>query len=221
MIQITEGEDALVLDFFAGSAATAQSVLEQNNEDGGDRKFIMVQLPEPTENPEYPTIAEIGKERIRRVIGKLDEEDAGKLRAEDEPGQDRGFRVFKLDESSFKIWDGERAAEGDLAQQLRAFAENVREDRSQLDILYEILLKAGLPLTAKVEQAEGREIYSVAERMLVICLESAMSQEVVDEISASKPERAVCLDTAFHGNDTLKTNAKLQLQSSGIEFRTV
>jgi adenine-specific DNA-methyltransferase len=198
-------------------------VLEQNNEDGGDRRFIMVQLPEPTENPEYPTIAEIGKERIRRVIGKLDEADAGKLRAEDEPRQDRGFRVFKLDESSFKIWDGGESG-GDLAEQLRAFAENVREDRSQLDILYEILLKAELPLTAKVEQVEGREIYSVvsiAEGLLVICLEREVAQEEVDEISELRPERVVCLDTAVHGNDNLKTNAKLRMQSSGIEFRTV
>lgn len=223
MVQITDGEDALILDFFAGSAATAHAVLDQNSEDGGDRRFIMVQLPEPTQNPEYPTIAEIGKERIRRVIGKLDEADAGKLRAEDEPKQDRGFRVFKLDESSFKIWDGGEPG-GDMAEQLRAFAENVREGRSQLDILYEILLKAGLPLTAKVEQVEGREIYSVvsiAEGLLVICLEREVTQEVVDGISELQPERVVCLDTAFHGNDTLKTNAKLRMQSSGIEFRTV
>ncbi|CAN5209889.1 site-specific DNA-methyltransferase [soil metagenome] len=219
--------DELILDFFAGSATTAHAVLDQNNEDGGDRRFIMVQLPEPTENPEYPTIAEIGKERIRRVIGKLDEADTGKLRAEDEPRQDRGFRVFKLGESSFKIWDGGRfadgegAAEGDMAEQLRAFAENVREDRSQLDILYEILLKAGLPLTAKVEQVEGREVYTVAEGLLVICLEREVTQEIVDEISTLAPERVVCLDTAFHGNDTLKTNARLQLQSRDIEFRTV
>lgn len=72
-----------------------------------------------------------------------------------------------------------------------------------------------------MEQVEGREVYSVAEGLLVICLERAVTQEVVDEISALQPERAVCLDTAFHGNDTLKTNAKLQLQSSGVEFRTV
>jgi adenine-specific DNA-methyltransferase len=188
----------VILDFFAGSATTAHAVLEQNNEDGGDRRFIMVQLPEPTENPEYPSIAEIGKERIRRVIGKRDE-------------------------SSFKIWDGGESG-GDLAEQLRAFAENVREDRSQLDILYEILLKAGLPLTANVEQVEGREIYSVvsiAEGLLVICLEREVAQEEVDEISELRPERVVCLDTAFHGNDNLKTNAKLRMQSSGIEFRTV
>ncbi len=128
--------------------------------------------------------------------------------------------MFKLDESSFKIWDGGESG-GDMADQLRAFAENVREDRSQLDILYEILLKAGLPLTAKVEQVEGREIYTVAEGLLVICLEREVTQELVDGISALRPERVVCLDTAFHGNDTLKTNAKLKLQSSGIEFRTV
>ncbi len=220
MIEHASDESSLILDFFAGSATTAHAVLEQNNEDGGDRRFIMVQLPEPTENPEYPTIAEIGKERIRRVIGKLDEADAGKLRAEDEPRQDRGFRVFKLDESSFKIWDGGESG-GDMAEQLRAFAENVREDRSQADILYEILLKAGLPLTAKVEQVEGREVYTVAEGLLVICLERAITQELIDEISALQPERVVCLDTAFHGNDTLKTNARLQMQARDIEFRTV
>lgn len=225
MLQIVEGEDALVLDFFAGSASTAQSVLEQNDEDAGNRRFIMVQLPEPTGNPDYPTIADIGKERIRRVIEKLNSENDGKLKPEDAPPQDRGVKSFKLTSSNFKIWDSVGASEEpeDLAEQLRAFAENVLPDRSHEDILYEVLLKSGLPLTADVERLEvaGREVYAVSDGLLMICLEEHVDEELVRVVADLEPQRFVCLDAAFVGNDKLKTNAVLQMRDNGIEFRTV
>jgi adenine-specific DNA-methyltransferase len=215
----------VVLDFFAGSGTSAHAVLELNKQDNGNRKFIMVQLPEPTGNPDYPTIADIGKERIRRVIEKLNEEDNGKLRAEDESPQDRGFKVFKPTSSNFKIWDGAEASEKpeQLAAQLRAFAENVLPDRSREDILYEILLKSGLPLTAEVGRLEvaGREVHAVAGGLLFVCLEDHVDEELVREVAELKPERFVCLDFAFDGNDKLKTNTVLQMKDHGIEFRTV
>ncbi len=222
---VTETNDAIVLDFFAGSATTAHAVLDLNREDGEDRQFIMVQLPEPTDNPDYPTIADIGKERVRRVIKKLHDEDEGKLRAEGEPPQDRGFKVFKLTSSNFKIWDGAGASEEpeDLAEQLQAFAENVLPDRSREDILYEILLKSGLPLTAEVKRLTvvGREVYAVSGGLLMVCLEAHVDEELVRAVAELRPERFVCLDSTFDGNDKLKTNTVLQMKDHGIEFRTV
>ncbi len=223
---VRETED-IVLDFFAGSASMAHAVLELNKEDSGNRKFIMVQLPEPTDNPDYPTIADIGKERIRRVIEKLNAEDEGRLRAEDEPPQDRGFKVFKLASSNFKIWDGVEAGEAgepeELAEQLAAFADNVKPDRGREEILYEILLKAGFPLTAPIEPVEvaGEEVYAVAEGALLVCLAESVGEELLRGMMELEPVRVVCLDTAFHGNDRLKTNAVLEMKDRGIEFRTV
>ncbi|CAN5869031.1 hypothetical protein BH23ACT11_BH23ACT11_29230 [soil metagenome] len=225
MLKLVTGEDDMILDFFAGSGTSAHAVLDLNREDSGNRKFIMVQLPEPTENPDYPTIADIGKERIRRVIEELNEEDEGQLKSGDEPPQDRGFKVFKLTSSNFKIWDGAGASEEpeDLAEQLRTFAENVQPDRSREDILYEILLKSGLPLTAEVERLEvaGREVYAVSGGLLVVCMEDHVDEELVRAVAELEPQRFVCLDAAFDGNDKLKTNAVLQMKDSGIEFRTV
>lgn len=125
----------VVLDFFAGSAPTAHTVLKLNQQDGGNRRFVCVQLPEPLPKPEarLNNIADMGKERIRRAVQKLNDEDNGKLKAEDAPPQDRGFKVFKLTSSNFKIWDGAGASEEpeDLAEQLRAFADNVLPGRSR------------------------------------------------------------------------------------------
>jgi adenine-specific DNA-methyltransferase len=170
-IATQSAEHDIILDFFAGSSTTADAVLDLNRQDGGNRKFVMVQLPEAIPREDFATIAEIGKERIRRVIKKLNEEEASQLRPEDTP-QDRGFKVFKLTSSNFKIWDdaGVSKEPEDLANQLRAFAENVLSDRSPEDILYEILLKSGLPLTAEVERLEvaGREVYAVSGGLLMV-----------------------------------------------------
>lgn len=227
-LQIATNPDTedLILDFFAGSSTTAQAVLELNREDAGNRKFIMVQLPEPTGSLNYPTIAEIGKERIRRVIKKLNEEDESKLKVEDEPPQDRGFKVFKLTSSNFKIWDGTEDAtntEDELAEQLRAFANNVKPDRSREEILYEILLKAGFPVTAPVETIEvaSEEVYAVEEGALLVCLAESVDEKLLRGMVELEPVRVVCLDTAFYGNDRLKTNAMLEMKDRGIEFRTV
>jgi len=227
----TSGRNELVLDFFAGSCTLAQAIMELNEEDGGDRGLVCVQVPERTSDGSearqlgYGTIADIGKERIRRVIEKLNEEDASQLRPEGEQPQDRGFKVFKLTSSNFKIWDGAKASEEpeDLADQLRAFGENVDPDRSREDILYEILLKSGLPLTAEVErlEVEGREVYAVSGGLLMVCLEDHVDEELMRAVVELEPERFVCLDTAFDGNDKLKTNTVLQMKDNGIEFRTV
>jgi adenine-specific DNA-methyltransferase len=214
--------DDIVLDFFAGSGSTAHAVLELNKEDGGNRKFILVQLPEPIENKDFPTIADITKERVRRVIKKLNDEEAGQLPMGGK--QDRGFRVFKLAESNFKGWDASVPKDGTaLVQQLEMHIEHIRDGRTSEDILYEILLKSGFPLTTTVEkiEVEGKSVYSVAGGGMLICLEKELTLETVRAMAEMKPQRVICLDLGFAGNDQLKANAVQIFKTKDIVFKTV
>jgi adenine-specific DNA-methyltransferase len=221
-----------VLDFFSGSASTAHATLEQNKEDGGHRKFIMVQLPEPTDEKSeahkdgYKTIADIGKERIRRVIKKIREEQGKKndLFSGDKPPQDLGFKVFKLQPSNFKLWNGEVAKDKEtIEKQLVLFVEHINPKSSQEDILYEILLKSGFPLTTKIEKIMLAEktVFSIADGSMFICLEKDLTPEVIKAMAEKKPVRVVCLDEGFKGNDQLKTNAVQIMKTRNITFRTV
>ena len=243
-------KDAVVLDFFAGSGTTGQAVLELNQRDGGNRQFILVQLPEPTERKNFPTIADITKERVRRVIKKLNDEDAADLtakeRKEHKEGKelplvdtdeslrslrslrlnpDRGFKVFKLQSSNFKTWNADAPKdEGALAKQLEMHVHHIVDGRSQDDLLFELLLKSGFPLTTPIETLTlaGQTVFSIAEGAMLICLEKALTPEVIKEMAARKPERVVCLDEGFAGNDQLKTNAVQTMKTKGVtSFRTV
>ena len=210
---------SIVLDFFAGSGTAAHAVLNLNKQDGGNRKFILVQLPEPTGRDDYPTIADICKERVRRVIKKLDEADAGKLNLDERQKQDRGFRVFKLAESNFKPWNAQGAQDAQaLEKQLEMHIAHIRVGRTPDDILYEILLKSGFPLTTQVEKLTlaGKPVHSVAGRALFICLERKLTLELIRAMAARKPERVVCLDEGFAGNDQLKANAVQVFKTKGI-----
>jgi adenine-specific DNA-methyltransferase len=219
-----EDED-VVLDLFAGSGTTADAVLQLNQQDGGNRKFILVQLPEPTEREDYPTIADICKERVRRVIKKLNHADAGKLDLDSAPKQDRGFRVFKLAESNFKPWNAQGAQDAEaLKKQLELHINHIRDDRNADDILYEILLKSGYPLTTPVEKLTlaGKVVHSVASGALFICLEHELTLELIRAMAARKPQRVVCLDEGFAGNDQLKANAVQIFKTKGVtSFKTV
>jgi len=216
--------DDIVLDFFAGSGTTAHAILELNKQDGGNRKFILVQLPEPTERKDYPTIAEITKERVRRVIKKLDAEEIGRLDF-DTGDQDRGFRVFKLAESNFKPWNAGGAHETDtLAEQLALHIDHIRDGRGEIDLLYEILLKSGFPLTTSVTcvYLAGKKAYSIADGTLVVCLERKLTLDLIRAIANLKPERVVCLDEGFEENDQLKANAVQTFKTKGVpSFKTV
>lgn len=217
--------DGIVLDFFAGSGTTAQAVLQANDEDGGNRKYVLIQLPEPTERKDFPTIAEITKERVRRVIKKLNDIDASKLDLSGGEKPDRGFRVFKLAKSNFTEWDArvEHEAEA-LEKQLELHIDHIRPGRSDDDILYELLLKSGFPLATQVEKKTlaGKTVYSVAGGAFVICLEQALTLELIRAIADAKPERVVCLDAGFAGNDQLKTNAVQTFRTKGVtSFKTV
>ena len=222
------GRDCVVLDFFAGSGTTAQAVLKMNKEDGGSRKFILVQLPEPTGREDYPTITDITKERTRRVIKKLNDDDFTKapgLFDENAAKQDRGFRVFKLADSNFKPWNAEVHHDVPaLERQLEMHVDHIREGRTADDILYEILLKSGFPLTTPVETVtlSGLTIYRVASGALFICLERALTLELIRAMAEQKPERVVCLDEGFAGNDQLKANAVQIFKTKGVtSFKTV
>lgn len=221
----TPDEPAIVLDFFAGSGSTAHSVLQANTADAGNRKFILIQLPEPSGRTDYTTIAEITKERVRRVVKKLNEDNATKLDLDGTKNQDRGFRVFKLAESNFKTWNAEGATEPDgLAKQLDLHVNHIREDRAADDLLYEILLKSGFPLTTPIERLQlvAKTVHSVADGALLICLERELSLELVRAMAEQKPERVVCLDEGFSGNDQLKANAVQIFKTKGItSFKTI
>ncbi len=217
--------DDIVLDFFAGSGTTAHAVIERNNDSSGHCRFILVQLPEPTKRVDFPTIADITKERVRRVIKKLNDEDTGKLNLGVVNKPDRGFRVFKLAESNFTTWDAQVAHEPKALQnQLDFHVDHIRDERTADDILYELLLKSGFPLATPVEKQTlaGKTVHSVAGGALMICLERELTLELIRAIAERKPERVVCLDEGFAGNDQLKANAVQTFKTKGIvKFQTV
>ncbi len=218
-IQLAISEDELILDFFAGSSTTAHAVMQLNSEDGGNRKFIMVQLPEfCDENTEafkagYKTIAEISKERIRRVAAKIKEENP------DYDG-DLGFKVFKLDSTNIKPWE----MDFDMSEQeLWGQVENIKTDRREEDVLYEVLLKYGLNLTLPVTEhtIAGQKVFNIGMGGLIICLSDAISLDVVEGIAKLKDElkpeimRVVFKDSGFK-DDVVKTNAVQILKTAGI-----
>lgn len=210
----------LVLDFFAGSGTTALAVLALNAEDRTRRRFILVQLPEPTGREDLPTMSDITRERVRRVALQMK-----KAKSDRATEQDLGFRVFKLAQSNFMPWDAGVSKDPDrLGQQLDLHVNHIRHGRSGDDILYEILLKSGFPLSTRVEKRKlaGKPVYAVAEGALVICLEGPFTLELIRAISDTKPERVVCLDEGFAGNDQLKANAVQTFRTKGVtSFKTV
>jgi adenine-specific DNA-methyltransferase len=219
------GDHDIVLDFFAGSGTTAQAVLELNKEDGGDRKFVLVQLPEPTGRKDFPTIADITKERVRRVIKGLNDENGNNLKLEAPAKQDNGFKVFKLQSSNFKAWNTEQPKDdAELAKQLTLHVDHLVAERSQEDVLYELLFKSGFPLDTKVEAITlaDKAVFSVADGAMLICLEKSLTPELIKAMADKKPERVVCLDAGFADNDQLKTNAVQTMKSKGVtKFQTV
>lgn len=233
IIRIGSGKDDIVLDFFCGSAPTAHAVLTLNKEDAGNRHFICVQIPEPTDETSeafkagYKNIADIGKERTRRVITKIknDQKDNKTLFSEGQGSQDLGFKVFKLQKSNFNIWDAgvEKTPEA-IQQQLFSHVDHISPEAEQEAILYELLLKSGFEITTTIEQLsiEGKKVFSIADGELLICLEKQLTHELIKGIAERKPTRVICLDEGFQNNDQLKTNAVQMMKSKGVvNFRTV
>ena len=226
-----------VLDFFSGSATSAHATIQLNSEDGAERKFIMVQFPEITEEKSeahkagYKNICEIGKERIRRAGEKIKSElqeqqsKQASLLGNDETVNpedlDIGFKVFKLDSSNLKKWNPDyENVEASLLDSI----ENYVEGRSELDVVYEIMLKYGIDLTLPIEEFKigGKKIYSIGYGALIICLDQDITTDVANEIirlkDKLKPEviRVVFKDNGFK-NDSAKTNTKEILRNAGID----
>ena len=215
--------DDIVLDFFAGSGTTAHSVIESNCTDGGSRRFILVQLPEPTGRDDYPTIADITKERTRRVIVRFRQEQNCALlkRAQ----IDLGFRVFKLDSSNIRAWEPDR---DDLDGALLENIDHIKSNRSEEDILYEVLLKLGFDLCVPIETRNitGKSVRSVGAGALISCLDERIVQNEVeslahgiadwhDELAPSADSTVVFRDSAFE-DDVAKTNLAAILEQHGL-----
>lgn len=216
---VSLNNDDLILDFFSGSSTTAQAVLNKNVKNNGSLKFIMVQIPEPTpENSEarragYDTIAEIGKERIRRVAAKIREEHP-------DAEVDLGFKVLKLDTSNIKKWQPEIET---IADDLIDAVDNIHTERTPADLLYEVLLKYGLPLTLPVEEIKLGEhtAFNVAMGSLVACFDENISLETVQAIIGLSSKDTPVLRVVFRDNgfkdDVAKTNAMQRLKQAGID----
>lgn len=219
MLDLYTASSSIIMDFFSGSATTAHAVMDLNA-DGGNRKFIMVQLPEGTEEKSeafkagYKNICEIGKERIRRAGKKIIEENKDKDGIKD---LDVGFKVFKLDETNLKIWDEETP---DLHTELWDQIEPIKEGRTHEDVVYEILLKYGIDLTVPIEekQLNGKTVFSIGMDYLLVCLERDLTLDFIEELLKNHPDckRVVFYDEGFK-DDTVRINAEQLLKRYGIE----
>ena len=197
-LQLYSDKDSIILDFFSGSGTTAHAVMQLNAEDGGNRKYIMVQLPEETpEDSEarkagYNTIPEIAKERIRRAGKKIKEEFP--LTTAD---LDTGFRVFRLDEGNYE--DVERSPNEINQAQLDLFLDNIKTDRNELDLLFGCMLDWGVQLSLPMEQEEvdGKTIYTVNDGDLVACFAEGVTENVVKAMAGNMPLRVIFRDSCF------------------------
>lgn len=230
--QVTSQND-IVLDFFSGSATTAHAVMQLNAEDGGNRRFILVQLPEVCDEKSeaykagYKNICEIGKERIRRAGKKLTENKDGKLSMDGERGAlDIGFKVFKLDTSNMKLWDAtpiDEANADELTERMNQMVRRIKPERSDLDMVYEVMLKLGVPLTYPVQQLDinGKPVYEVGEDcLLLICLAEFVEPEDVEAMADYAPAKMIMSRDSFK-DDTAMANAYYILRDRQIELKLV
>lgn len=200
-------ESAYVLDFFSGSGTTAHAVMQLNAKDGGNRKFIMVQLPEKTDEKSeaykagYKNICEIGKERIRRAGRKI-KEDAGLTAPAD---LDIGFRCLRLDSSNME--NVYYTPEETRQQDMFSLVDNVKPDRTPEDLLFQVMLDLGVLLSSPIEVKEiaGKKVFNVADGFLLACFDHDVTEETVKAIAQMKPYYAVFRDSSM-ANDSVATN---------------
>lgn len=206
IINLATEDDSYVLDFFSGSASTAHAVVQQNLEDNGTRKFIMVQIPEETDAKSnarkagFRTICEIGKERIRRA-GKKIKEDSPLTTQE----LDTGFRVFKCDSSNMKdVYYNPAEYEPSLFTSLE---DNIKEDRTSEDLLFQVMLDLGVLLSSKIEETTiaGKKVFNVEDNYLIACFDDNVTEEAITEIAKQKPYYFVMRDSSM-ANDSVATN---------------
>lgn len=215
IIQISTDKDTddIILDLFAGSGTTGHAVLSSNKDDDGNRRFLLMQLPESTGRDDFRTITEITRERLRRAIA------SGSGCTGNE-----GFKFFRLGLSNFVTWDPRTApTESDsLAEHLQLFSTSLKEGADDLSVLFELVLRAGYGFNSSIQtiDLDGRRAYLVNEETL-ICLERQIDKRMLESAMSLRPQRAIFLDAAFGGDDQMKTNARLQLKDSNIDFSTV
>ena len=226
----TDGD--IILDFFSGSATTAHAVMQLNAEDGGNRRFILVQLPELCDEKSeaykagYKNICEIGKERIRRAGKKILEEHTQVTMEEDKHPLDVGFRVFKLDTSNLKTWDATPIEDEQLDllyQRMNTMIHRVKPERTDLDMIYEIMLKLGVPLTYSVMpfSIDNKTVYGVGDDcLLLICLVENVQPEDVEQMTEYAPAKIIISRDSFP-DDTAMANAYYILRDHGIELKLV
>ena len=237
----TLNESDIVLDFFAGSGTTAHAVIELNKDDGGNRKFINIQLDELIDDKDkvetyntieftkLKTVADILKTRLsnvnKRIGAEIKQKETDKKAKlsfdnnETEINLDLGYKVLKLEDSNFKQWqqiEGKDAKA--LAEQMKLFVDPVSESATIENMVYELLLKSGKDLNSPIEKKDS--FYKINNTELILLLEKA-TQEIIDAVIAEKPIKVIALDKLFKGNDQLKTNTVLQMKDAGFEFKTI
>lgn len=235
MLQIGTEVDTedIVMDFFAGSASTAQAVIEQNAEDGGNRRFVCVQFPEPLPEPEeeLDTIADIARERLRNLRDTLDESN-GQMTLGDSEGIDTGFKSFQLAESNLRQWEEPEDGSDALVEQMEAFDEGLKEDVREQDVLYELVLREGFSLNAQIDaiEAGANQIFAVTDadegrsaedepaeeenespneqRQFYACLDDEIDFDILEHLDLGNESVFICRDSAL--DDALKVNLSLE-----------
>ena len=220
LVALSTANNDIILDFFSGSATTAQAVMQLNAEDGGHRKFIMVQLPEATDEKSeaykagYKTICEIGKERIRRAGKKILNEcevrsvESGVVNSKFQTSNsklDIGFRVLKCDNSNMKeVYYNPAEYEASLFSSLE---DNIKEDRTPEDLLFQVMLDLGVLLSSKIEETtiSGKKVFNVEDNYLIACFDDNVTEDVITEIAKQKPYYFVMRDSSM-ANDSVATN---------------
>ena len=234
LASLVNGKDFTVLDFFSGSATTAHAVMELNAEDGGNRRFICVQLPELCDEKSeaykagYKNICEIGKERIRRAGKKILEEYKNKLPLDRKEPLDVGFKVFKLDTSNLVAWDATPTTnERELYNRMDALADTIKKDRTDLDVVYEVMLKLCVPLDAPIEKltVNSKDVYSVgAEHELLVCLNydaKTLTQQDIEHLCQTyAPGKIVAAEAAF-ADDAALANAYFTLKNREVVIKLI
>jgi len=213
------GSGDIVLDFFAGSGTTGEAVFDLNSRAGTSSRFVLVQLPEPTGLAEYPTISHIAEERLRRA-GKRAKADDAMFNG------DVGFRVFKLDSSNIRAWEPDR---DNLAESLEASIEHLKTDRTEQDVLFEVLIKLGLDLCVPVQtrRIAGKEVHAIGGGVLLACLSTAVAPDEVEplalgiaewyaELAPAGDTTCVFRDSAF-ADDIGKSNLTAILEQHGLK----
>jgi len=225
ILRIATEADDLVFDFFAGAATTADALLRLNLEEVADRRLVLIQLPEPVSEgsaaalAHFQTIADIGRERFRRVFGAMQE---GADLVTNVP-ENLGFRSFLLSPSNFRQWRGDGIdTPEELAEQMNMFIKSEKDGADVDDMLYELLLKYGQELTTPIKtlNVDGARVFAVREQKMLFVLEN-FSEPMIDTLLALKPDEIIALDSVFHDSDELKTNFDLQCRDASVKFTCI